>query len=352
MNVLVVSAFYKIDSKRSFEAYLKRIHYLLSNTTCNFLIFTSEDMVDILPKRQGIEYRILPISEFYSNQFATEEEYETIRKWYSNSVAEKPISVELIKIYAEKHMFVNRAIDLYPNYSYYIWNDIGMVIGEYVVPYLPTFPSISKIHQLNIGDKICFAVRDTVSLNEYNSGIPEARIRLDCPIAGTVILGNKVAWRRFIPLYHASLSYLKKNQGCWGNDEHVYFHMLCKNPDTITGVITYGFKLPIKDIYQCNSWNMFTYMLSDKFTDEIETFQQVRSIDGYSNINHAFWGIPSKYTDVTDILKNKKDTSRIYIDCNLFNADPTPGVSKQLYIEYNDGRTQCINEYKYCSLLL
>ena len=350
MDVLVVSAFYQMESKRGLEIYKTRIDYFLKNTTCKILIFTTEDCIPLLNVRNNLEYRILPKESFYSQHFATESEYTEMAKWYSKAVAEKTISVDLIKLYGEKHMFINRAIDMYPHYKYYIWTDIGFVIGEDTIPYLPSYPSLSKIESLNIGDKICFAVRDSVQIDEYRSGVADKRIRLDTPVAGTIILGNHVAWRRFIPLYHRSLAYLKKNGRCWGNDEHVYFHMLCNNPKDTTGVITYGFKLPIPDIYKCNSWNMLAYLLTDRYTDPIEMFEPIQPIDGYKNIKSAKWGYGNSVTDVTHIFHNKKDTSRVYVDCNLFLVDPLPGHVKYLDIDYKNGKSQRVYEYKYVTL--
>lgn len=351
MDVLVVSAFYRMSSKRTIETYKTRIDYFLKNTSCKVLIFTTEDCIPMLDVRDNLEFRILPIEDFYSNQFASTQEYEHMTELYSKLTAEKPVSTDLLKVYAEKHMFVNRAIDMYPGYKYYIWTDIGFVIGHQTIQYLPTFPSIAKIENLNIGDKICFAIRDTISLSEYTYGIATPRIRLDTPVAGTTILGNKKAWRKFVHLYHSSLVHMKKNDHYWGNDEHVYFNMLCNNPDDITGMITYGFKLPIQDIYQCNSWNMFVYMLTDLYRGPIEEFKPVRSVDGYLNVQSATWGTEDSYVDVTENIRGKKDTSRIYVDYKMFPYDPAPGRLKYLEIDYTDGRTQQIKEYTYGTLL-
>jgi hypothetical protein len=350
MDVLVVSAFYKIDSKRSLEIYMTRINLLIKNTKCKFLIFTNEDTLPHIPMREGIELRVLPIEDFYSNSFASNNEYEIMTKRYSTHTAENPVSSDLIKIYAEKHMFVNRAIDLYPNYSYYLWNDLGSLVGPDTNPYLASYPSISKIKQLNIGDKVCFSIRANVSLHEYSTGIPDKRIHLDTPIAGTIILGNKRAWRNFIPMYHRSFNQLKQNSGYWGNDEHVYFHMLCNNPEHITGVFTYGFKLPIPDIYQCHSWNMFGFLLSDLYTDPIIKFEPIRVVSGYPNISKALWGSNDRKIDVKSYFHNKKDNSRVYLDYTTFKEDPAPGRSKTLYIEYLDGRKQWADEYTYLDL--
>ena len=350
MDVLVVSAFYRINSKRPFEAYLTRIEYYLKNTTCKILIFTTEDLVPVLSMRKNLEFCIVPFENFYSQQIATDDEYAKMSEWYSNSVAKKSVCSNLIKLYAEKHMFVNRAIDMYPNYLYYLWNDIGCIWGDDVVPYLSSYPSLSKIESLNIGDKICFPVRDKVSLKEYSSGIPEPRKQLDAPTGG-LILGNKVAWRKFVRIYHSSLSYLKLNGHCWGNDEHVYFHMLCNNPNDITGVITYGFKLPIKDIYQCNSWNMIMFLISDLYNNPILKFEPIKSIDGIPTIKSATWGNHLASLDVTNIFRNKKDNSTMYIDFNLFPVDPCRGMNKFLTIEYENGNKEVVSEYRYLHII-
>ena len=352
MDVLVVSAFYRTASKWTVETYKRRIDYFLKNTTCKVIIFTTEDCIPLLDVRDNLEFCILPIENFYSNQFASNEEYEEMTSRYSKLTAEKPVSTDLLKIYAEKHMFVNRAIDMYPMYKYYIWTDIGFVIGEQTIPYVKSYPSVAKIEGLNLGDRICFAVRDNVQLDEYRNCMANPRIRHDTPVAGTSIVGNKNAWRKFVPLYHRAFAYMKSNGHYWGNDEQVYFNILCSNPDDIVGIITYGFKLPIQDIYQCNSWNMLVYMLTDLFTYPIEKFVPVEAVPGYLNIQFASWGTKESYVDVTDILRSKKDTSRVYVDYKMFPYDPAPGSLKYLEIEYTDGRMQQIEEYTYATLNL
>lgn len=344
MSVLVVSALYRIQSKRPIEEYLKRASYLIHNTSCNFLIFTTPDVEFLIPRRAGVKTCILPIEDFYSNKFATPEEYESMAKWYSADTAKTHVSPELLKIYAEKHMFVNRAIDKFPEYSYYVWNDIGTIWGDCVLKYLPSYPSISKINSLKLGDKICFSVRDVVNLEEYTSGIPADRARMDPPIAGSIILGNKLAWQKFALNYRASLKQLQCAGKYWGCDEHVYFHMLSKNPDDTTGVVVKGVYLPVPEGYAI-TWNMFTFILSDIHLPKPIMFEPIVSTNGYPHIKNAFWGNEASRIDVTDVLRNKRDNSQIFLSYKYFQEDPVPGVIKHILIEYIDGRTQLVEEY-------
>lgn len=350
MDTVIVSALYRVDSKRPIKEYITRAEYLILNTVSDMVIYTTTDVQPLLPKRKGVTTVILPIEEFYSQTLATKEEYESMAGWYSNVTAKKPIGSDLLRIYAEKHMFVNRTIDRFPGYSYYVWSDIGIVWGRCVTHYLKTYPSISKINSLNLGDKICFSIREAITLEEYTTGFSNHRLRLDAPIAGSIILGNKVAWRNFIKFYHKSFECVRQNNKCWGNDEHIYFHMLCKNPDNFTGINVVGVELPVQKGYAI-TWNRMCFLLSDVYANRLDMFEPITPISGYPNIVKASWGFEDKQLDVTQYFREKKDTSNITLSYKLFKTDPAPGKAKQLRIEYDTGVIDTIQEYSTFGLI-
>jgi len=61
MNILTVSALYKINSKRPFEEYIHFMNILITSTTHKMVIFTTEDIKHFIPMRENIHIIILPI---------------------------------------------------------------------------------------------------------------------------------------------------------------------------------------------------------------------------------------------------------------------------------------------------
>ena len=116
MNILTVSALYKINSKRSFEEHIRFANIFITSTTHEMIIFTTEDIKEFIPIRENIHIIILPIEQWYSHSFANENQYNRITRFYSAIHGARHIDSNLIKVYAEKHMFVNRALELFPNF--------------------------------------------------------------------------------------------------------------------------------------------------------------------------------------------------------------------------------------------
>jgi len=268
MNILTVSALYKINSKRPFEEYIHFMNILITSTTHKMVIFTTEDIKHFIPMRENIHIIILPIEEWYSHSFASENQYKTITQFYSVVHNVRNIDSNLIKVYAEKHGFIYRALQAFPNFSHYMWMDIGCIrMDAELKPYLSSFPSINKLQLLNIGDKICFQLRrdlNTCYLSDFNS------FRCSPYIAGGIIIGSSKAWAQFPQLYQTSLAVLRKMKVLWGNDEHIYTHMLITNREHITAIETYHDNIaPDFPHRRYISWVTLLLALSDNYTGPI-----------------------------------------------------------------------------------
>ena len=74
-NILTVSALYKIKSKRPFEEYVRFMTLLITSTSHEMVIFTTEDIKQFIPIRENIHIIILPIEGWYSHSFSSDFEY-------------------------------------------------------------------------------------------------------------------------------------------------------------------------------------------------------------------------------------------------------------------------------------
>ena len=354
-KVLLVSALYKFKSKTDFSLYIERANDLISNTYCDMVVFTEASIVDVLVKRNNLTIIILEASEWESNKFAKEEEfYEQIPNFRICFWVWDELDIKMIKIYMEKHIFVNRAIDAFPNYKYYIWNDIGVKSKPVRLfkKYLSSYPDISKIDSMNLGDKICFQMRRYPTQEEKNKKIQLSIDGIASIIGGAIIVGNKNAWRTFKILYRRSIDYFKLNNLFWGNDEPVYFNMIMKNPNNATAVYTVNPTLVNGIITSdCNFFGYFgAYALfSGDSNFKLTLFDNpIYKLNG--NIKEATWGAGSQYSDVTNIIRNLPPNTNILLDNFIFPDDPASGKFKTLYVQYENGKVDEVNEYEVFSI--
>jgi len=354
-KLLLVSALYKFKSKLDFNIYVEHANNLISNTYCDMVIFTEAPTVDLLVKRNNLKIIVLDTSEWKSNMFATEEEFNSMIPKFKDSfgVHHREIESKMIKMYMEKHIFVNKTIDMFPNYKYYIWNDIGLKIKPIRLfkKYLSTYPDIGKIDSLNIGDKLCFQMRRYPFDEEKNNTFQLEDICDASIIGGGIIIGNKIAWRTFKILYRKTLEYFKLNNIFWGNDETLYFHILMKYPKYATALYTISPVVGIGIIHDNIRYYGFFgayILLSKDSTYKVTLFDNPDRVVGRAK--RITWGEGNDYYDVTNIINNLPSNKIILLDYSLFPYDPAKGKFKSLFFEYEDGRVDELKEYDLFSI--
>jgi hypothetical protein len=149
MSVTVVTCYYKIKSKHSFEEYDKWMNYFLNNVDCNLVIFTSPDLKEyLLEKRPGIlrektfiickKLSDLDLSQKYSN------------KWdYQYSIDQHSRygrTIECYIIWNSKLWFLKNTININPfNSDKFVWTDIGCLRESNYIPYLKNYPNYDFI---------------------------------------------------------------------------------------------------------------------------------------------------------------------------------------------------------------
>jgi hypothetical protein len=333
MAVLIVTALYKFTSKFSFETYIEYFKKLLFNTRCNFVLFTTTDLVDILPKHERLTIITLDPSKWTSYELLTEAEFPRYVHGYASIFMEGKLpDPRLLRLYSEKYSFVNRAIERFPQYNYYFWLDAGCIRNDEWIPYLKTFPSETKIKSLNIDDKICFQNRIYVESfrkqGPCNIGI----------VGGALIFGNKTAWGKFRNLFLLAFAEMRKLDMLVVQDEIIYSTMLCRFPEHVTGLETYHPTIIPEIAYRYTAdWFGGIALLSDKYTHKLNLC--IREIP---KITYASWGIREIRMDVTDIINILKHNCPIKIERTMFQ-DKIYG-DKFLLIQYENGVQQRVDE--------
>jgi hypothetical protein len=157
MSSTVVTCYYKIKSKHTFEKYDEWISIFLTNIDCNLFIFTSPDLKDyLLEKRQGILREKTFIICIELNDLYLSQKY--LNKWnYQYSIDSSNPNItcgrtkECYIIWNSKLWFLKNAIEINPfNSDKFVWTDIGCLRNTNCIHYLKNYP----IYHLISNDKI------------------------------------------------------------------------------------------------------------------------------------------------------------------------------------------------------
>ena len=145
MSATVVTCFYKIKSKHSFEKYDEWITLFLTNVHCNLVIFTSPDLKDyFLEKRPGIlrektfiickELNDLDLSKKYSHLWDYQYSIDTLLHCGR--------TIGCYILWNSKLWFLKNAIDInHFNSDKFVWTDIGCLRESESVQYLKNYPN-------------------------------------------------------------------------------------------------------------------------------------------------------------------------------------------------------------------
>lgn len=146
----LVSCYYKLGkSKHTHEEYDIWIRNLLVNINTNIVIFTSQNdksyLETILDVNKNIQYTIivkelseLEINNVYQNIWEDQERMDPNKQCGR--------ARGCYQLWNSKFHLLKEAIDNNPyNSEYFIWNDIGNVRNNNIIPYLKSYPNKDKI---------------------------------------------------------------------------------------------------------------------------------------------------------------------------------------------------------------
>ena len=164
MDVTIVSCYYRLkQSKHRLEEYSKWIrNFVMNLQNTNLVIFTSQHdyaYIQSMMQNDRIHYKIL-IREI--EDFKVSKEYPLI--WKAQAEMDPTPScgrgIDCYKIWNSKFDLLKQAIVENPFHTdYFVWNDMGNVRQENILPYLSTYPCSNKFSR----DKL-----DIILLNGFS----------------------------------------------------------------------------------------------------------------------------------------------------------------------------------------
>lgn len=240
MFTCIVSAYFKIQSKKPHEWYLPHLIRFFKNITENVVFFTTQDVIDEIKLYVNVENILFVITNFKDINAFKNFETGFWEKQYSRDT-ERYHSPELGAIWYNKKEFVIKAMDIIQT-DVYIWCDAGCVrdeISSYNIPLLG-----KRGYNLN-DDRIHLQKVNEQALKRFYT-FPDFRI------ACAIIVGNKKAWIQYKQLYDIVLKEYDDNSICSISDQNITCSCIDRFPNF--------FKLYSQDS-KINEWFKFLEIL-------------------------------------------------------------------------------------------
>lgn len=231
MSVTLVTAYYRFKSKHSYENYLTWIKNFLSSVKANLIIFTEENMKNIiqpLVKNSKVhfiikEFKDLEILKKYDNHI-WENQYKI-----DNPAKHANRTKECYIIWNSKFNFLKEAIKINPFESdKFVWNDIGSLRESRNLNNYPLYHKVSK-------EKL-----DIVLLNKFKSNQYKKLIyfRDNIYFSGAIFGGGKDVILELCNKFYDLLENYIKNGQFIGCDQQIISSLYLLNKDKFNTIFT------------------------------------------------------------------------------------------------------------------
>lgn len=236
----IVSCFYRLqNSKHSLSEYDKWIKQFILNIKTNIIIFTSINdqpyLINILKENSHLKYHII-VKEI--------ENFDIIKK-YPN-IWEEQEKKDLNKrcgrkrgcyiIWNSKFDLLKEAIEINPfNSEKFIWNDIGNVRDQRIVPLLKSYP---------ITDKISNKKLDIVLLNKYDD-LNQKFFQEEIHLSGSMFGGHKDTILSIHKLYYECFQEYLDNNKFIGCDQQLLSTLVLHNFDLFNVIFPVNSKVDV-----------------------------------------------------------------------------------------------------------
>lgn len=220
-NCIVVSAYFKIPSKKSHEFYMEQVKRFLLKMKQPIVFFTTPDLIpELLSYRQKYPIKFIEISNIYELEAFKKYSLDFWKK-QSDIDEEKYHTPELAAIWYNKKEFVLKVIDMYKDFKgQFIWCDAGCIRNDSWN--LDNFGKNLPTHS-----KMSFQLINTVT-------IPDSKLFSypDHPfIAGAIITGNASAWKKHSTNYDEIIQKYIVNNKTINSDQYIYQTCILTYPD-------------------------------------------------------------------------------------------------------------------------
>ena len=238
----IVTCFFKINSKHSYENYQLWMTNMLENIETSMYIYCDQDSVDFIKEKRKhyldkTRFKVLKFEDFYTYKY-----YDKFVEHHSIDPEKHIHNPYLYMIWAEKTNFLKLSKDEnYFNSDFFLWCDIGCFrnrIDKQDIPIdqIKNFPNPEKI-RLIPDNKIIFTQTgeihpDLTKLDDNGlTLIPFTYVKAS--IGGTMFGCKKKFVDTWFNLYHEMLELFFKNNRFAGKDQNIYANICVKHRNKV-----------------------------------------------------------------------------------------------------------------------
>jgi hypothetical protein len=221
MTTCIVSAYFKIPSKRPHEWYIDHVVRFFRGVRGNVVFFTTPDVIDEVQKHTKTDHVKIIYMQFHEiHAFSSAWGREFWERQYSRD-RERYHSPELGAIWYEKREFIRKAMDMVES-DVYIWCDAGCVRD-----------SLSETGLSSLGQRKTFDTNDgRIHLQHVcNASYFRFYIYPNAFVGCAIISGNKSAWTSYRSVYDDILTKYDKHEISGISDQYVTQSCIIKEPD-------------------------------------------------------------------------------------------------------------------------
>lgn len=217
MNIIIVSAYFKIPSKFTHDTYLPFLLRFFRSVPKHIplLFFTSTDVVEELKTHIALQdnMKFIIIDDIYSTWIAFRK--FGLALWQNHALLDQEKhSPELAAVWYEKTHFILRAASMAPedDKNVFVWCDAGCVRNDESEHCLTEFGSRFVMRE---GDHtLHLQCVDDIEKKDFYS-------HLDKCVAAAIMFGSKKAWTNHQMVYDDMLLTYNKNNYCISKDQHI-----------------------------------------------------------------------------------------------------------------------------------
>lgn len=231
----IVSCYYALNkSKHSLQEYMRWIQNFLTYVDTPIVMFGEGEMLQIMTQMResaghGNNWRVIE-KKFEDLEFSTKEWIERWEDQVGKSNFKHLHTQELFRVWANKSFFVKEVMETNPfDSEIFVWCDAGcwrdplsaMICGpswpvaEKVVPNRLSIVSISDVRPFLEKTKAF------PSDQSFQNFVKELDTCFQAIIGGTILVGDKAAWKIWIPTFQATLLEFLEQGKFAGDDQAV-----------------------------------------------------------------------------------------------------------------------------------
>jgi hypothetical protein len=235
-SVTVVSAFYIMNSRHTFDEYKRRIRLFLENVPCNLIFYTEELLVPFIREcrrayEDNTDVIVIPRNEWIANKRFPKTVWDDLKKLDTSEN-----STDLYKLHYEKKEFMKKAIAANPfGDKNYMWINAGICKTPDIMNLIKgRFPVSSRIptDKVMLYNITPFDYSDE-KVRVYGSEIILG-VRNKNRICSNIIVGSKERWLEFSNLYDTTIGKFIRAKLFWGLDQPILACLTVENKVNIS----------------------------------------------------------------------------------------------------------------------